>query len=151
MTSTSIAGQSVTLAGAARIGLVAIGLLLAASAVYVIAVPVDPEYIHTTTGITWDAFMVANPEIAAYMEREARLLGVGYLGLGLLTAALAWRLPSSGRARETASLWIVPLTLGAATAALLPAGFSVVVLTYGVLAVLAAVAVAGLFSRRAGV
>ena len=146
MTSMSVAGRSVTIAGAARILLVAVGLVAAASAVYVIAVPIDPAYFP----VPWEQFRADNPAVAEYLVREERLLGVMLLGFGLLTAAIAWRMSPSGEARPGRTLWIVPLVFAGTTAVILPSGFGAVIATYLVLAVLAAVAIAGMNARRTG-
>jgi hypothetical protein len=146
MASMSVAGRSVTIAGAARLLLVAVGLIAAASAVYVIAVPVDPGYFP----VPWEQFRADNPAVAEYLVREERLLGVMLLGFGLLTAAIAWRMSPSSEARPGRILWVVPLVFAATTAVILPSGFAAVIATYVVLAVLAALAVAGMTARRTG-
>jgi hypothetical protein len=81
---------------------------MAAMAACVIFVPVDATNFETTTGLDRAEFSSSTPEAADYLIREARLLAIGFLGLSLMSAAVAWRGfhqddPSAGRA-----LWLFP-------------------------------------------
>ncbi len=86
-------------------------LLLAATTVFILVVPVSDTDFEVTTGVGWDSFSSANPEVAAYLMREARILAVGYLGLTLLVAAKAWQLMRRDEAWPNKALWLFPLTL----------------------------------------
>lgn len=97
--------------GLAAVVLFTLALLLAATAAYILFVPVDASNFEVTTGVSWDGFSSANPEVADYLVREARLLAVGFLGLTLLTAILAWGPLRRGDSWAGRALWLFPATL----------------------------------------
>lgn len=91
-----------------------VALLLALAALYILAEPIDANDFESTTGASWESFSDANPEVADYLAREARLLAVGFLGFALMSAVLAWWWPQVPDVPMARVLWLVPLTLWAA-------------------------------------
>jgi hypothetical protein len=98
----------------ARYTVLGIALLLALTALYILAVPVDANDFESTTGASWDSFSDANPEVADYLAREARLLATGFLGFSLMSAVIAWRWPHGAGVPAVRVLWLLPLTMWAA-------------------------------------
>lgn len=124
---------------------VAIFLLLAA--IYPLAVAVDGDDFVETTGVEWAEFSVAEPEVADYLEREARLLGALALGFALLTLALA--VGPLRRADRSAwrIMWVFPVSLGLVAAVFLVEGGGFLAGFYMVLALAAGL---GLWLARPG-
>lgn len=114
----------------ARVVLLAVALLLAAATAYILFEPVSASDFESTTGIGWATFSAANPDVADYLSREARLLAVGWLGLSLLVAALVWRLPRSEDGRAPAALWLYPIMLVGAALVFIGGGGPVLGGTY---------------------
>lgn len=121
--------------------LFAISALMALLSLWVISAPVDPDAFQTSTGQSWPAFSSASPRIAAFLEREVRLLGVSHAGVSLLAAAVTWLWLRTGDRRATAVLWILPLTLGATAALFSSGGIASLGGFYAVLAVVTASAI----------
>lgn len=96
--------------GVGGIVFLVVALLLAAMTAFILFVPIDPNDFESTTGLSWTAFSSSNPEVADYLTREARLLALGFLGLSLLTASVAWEALRHDRPINRA-LWLFPLTL----------------------------------------
>jgi hypothetical protein len=115
--------------------------LLALFGVFVLFSPVDANDFETETGVAWSAFSVAEPEVASYLEREARLLGSITLGFGLFAAGLAGTLLRSGNKTAWALEWILPATFGLAAAVFFASGAAALGSSYVVVAVLAAIGV----------
>ena len=89
----------------------AVALLVAAMTLYVLFVPVDASDFERTTGGDWDAFSAANPAVADYLTREARLLAIGFLGLGLMATAVGRALSRSGDSWIVRAAWVLPVAL----------------------------------------
>lgn len=86
-------------------------LLLAAMTGFILLVPIDANNFEVTTELSWDAFSSSNPEAAEYLMREARLLAIGFLGLSLLTAVVAWDTFRADDRQLRRALWLFPLAL----------------------------------------
>jgi hypothetical protein len=108
MTVTTRTRRGVGVGGAAFL---IVALLMAAMAAYIIFVPVDATNFETTTGLDWAEFSSSNPDVAEYLTREARLLAIGFLGLSLLSAAVAWREFHQDDRSTSRALWLFPAAL----------------------------------------
>jgi hypothetical protein len=122
------------------IGLLIVGVLVAAAGSYVLIVPIDPADFGAATGTTWATFAAQQPDAAAYLEREARLLAVGFLGFGVLVAGISWTLRTAPDRRLVAVMVTAPVTLGAAATVFLVDGAVGLGAFYAVVALLAALA-----------
>jgi len=56
-------------------------------------------------------FRSSNPEAADYLTREARLLAIGFLGLSLMAASVAWGPFRDDDRHASTALWLFPLAL----------------------------------------
>jgi predicted anti-sigma-YlaC factor YlaD len=81
---------------------------------------------------------VANPEASSYLAREARVLAVGYLTLGLLAAILAWRPIRAGSSWALVALWIFTTGMLATSLVFFGAGDTAIGATYLTAAVVSA-------------
>lgn len=109
---------------------------------YILTSPVDPNDFESATGVAWTAFEDANPEPAAYLEREARLLGVSFAFLGVVAAGMA---TTSLKRNERSSwnvTWFLPLALAGLAGVFLAADAGALGGFYGAAAVVAGVVVA---------
>lgn len=88
-----------------------VALLMAAMAAYILFVPVDATDFERTTAVSWADFNSANPDVAEYLTREARLLAIGFLGVSLLAAAVAWETFHRDKGGRSLALWVFPMTL----------------------------------------
>ena len=126
----------------AIIVLLLVPLLVAAGALYILFVPIDPSNFASATGVDWSDFSSVNPEASDYLNREARVLAVGYLGLGLVAALLVW---GPLRAREpwaVPPLWLLAMVLLAASFVFFAAGDAVLGTTYLAVGLVSAAAMA---------
>ena len=124
------------------ITLVVISALLVAFGLFVLFSPVDPNDFEATTGLSWSAYSSANAEAAGYLEREARLLAVSFIGVGLFSLALAWYGVREGSDLAVKAMWILPVILvGSAVVFFLGEG-TALGWYYAGIAVIAALAVA---------
>jgi len=98
---------------------VVLGSLVALFGVYLLVVPVDTTDFHKVTDTEWETFSTESPDLAGYLEREARLLGAAGIGLGAMTASLAGSLVRQGNRTAWWLLWAFPVTLGLFAAVLL--------------------------------
>ncbi len=96
----------------------ALSTVMAILGLWVISAPVDPATFQDMTRMSWSSFSSSSPEVAAYLEREVRLLGANHFGASVLAMAVTWVWLRTGDRRATPVLLIFPLTL-ALTAALL--------------------------------
>jgi len=117
----------------------ALGVLLAAFGAYVLFVPVDPADFLAETGTDWAAFMSAQPDAAAYLEREARLIAALSLGFGALCAVLAIGPLRRGDRAAWWILWLLPADLALITVVFFASAATALGLYYAVVAVVAAV------------
>lgn len=115
--------------------------LLVLFGVFVLYSPVDDNDFETETGLTWSEFSATEPEVASYLEREARLLGSITVGFGLLAAGLAGTLLRRGDRTARALEWIFPATLGLAAVVFLASGAAALGSFYVAATVIAAVGV----------
>lgn len=99
-----------------------LALLFVVFGLYVLAVPVDAADFERATGTEWDAFSGSSPEVAEYLEREARLLGVTALAMGALAAGLAGTLVRRGDRSAWRLLWLLPAATGLYALVFLTAG-----------------------------
>lgn len=106
---------------ASWVTLLALGALMALLALWIIFAPVDPTTFEAITGVSWSSFSASSPTVAAYLEREVRLLAINHVGVALFAVAITWTWLRMGDRRATAVLVIFPLTI-ALTAALFFAG-----------------------------
>lgn len=88
-----------------------IALLMAATTAYIFFVPVDANNFEATTGLSWADFRSSNPNTADYLTREARLLAIGFLGLSLMAASVAWLALRGDDRQVSRALWLFPLAL----------------------------------------
>jgi len=97
--------------GVGGITFLVVALLMAAMSAYILFIPVDATNFEMTTGLNWTDFSSSNPGAAEYLTREARLLAIGFLGLSLLAAALAWKAFSNDDRSASRALWLFPPAL----------------------------------------
>jgi uncharacterized membrane protein len=121
---------------------VVIALLLATTSTYILFTPIDPSNFESTTGVEWDGFSAENPEAADYLIREARLLALGFLGLTLLAAMVAWGPLRRGDPWAKRVLWPFPATLLGTALVFLLSGDGVLTGTYLTAGVVSAMALA---------
>lgn len=125
----------------ARRAFLVIGILVAAAGIYPLTTPVDGNDFEETTGIAWTDFQRSDPEPAAYLEREARLLGVSFLFLGLAAAGMT----ATALKRRDRGAWIVasflPLALAGVAAVFLTADAAMLGGFYAVASVIAVIPV----------
>ena len=124
----------------ARRSLLIIGVLMALAGLYIVVQPVDANDFQGTTGVVWSDFQNANPEPAAYLEREGRLLGVSFAFLGIVAAGMSATVLRRNDRSAWIVAWFLPLTLASAAAvffggdgAMLGAFYAVAALTAGTL------------------
>lgn len=79
-------------------------LAIAVGGLYVLLVPVDEAYFSAATGVEWTTFSAEEPEIAAYVESDARLLGITWVATGLLS--LGFVLTAMRRRGDRSSNWL---------------------------------------------
>lgn len=115
---------------------VAVFVLLAS--IYPLAVPVNDDDFVEATGVEWAEFSAAEPTVAEYLEREARLLGALAVGFALLALALAVGPLRRGEASAWRVMWLFPLSLGLIAAVFLVEGGGFLGAFYLALSVLAA-------------
>ncbi len=118
-----------------------LGSLLVFFGIFVIFSPVDANDFEAETGVAWDAFQAAEPSVADYLVREARLLGAITIGFGLLVAGLAATLLRRGNRTAALVLWIFPVTLLLAAAVFFASGAAALGGYYAGATVIAAVGV----------
>lgn len=100
-----------------------IALLMAATSVFILFVPVSASDFEAATGVGWEAFSSANPEAADYLTREARVLAVGFAGFSVMAAVQALGPLRRGDQWAGRTLWLLPVTLlGVAVVFLLSGG-----------------------------
>ena len=97
--------------GAGGAAFVIVALLMAAMTAYILFVPVDATNFETTTGLDWAEFSSSNPEAPDYLIREARLLATVFLGLSLLSAAVAWDVFRRDDRPASRALWLFPAAM----------------------------------------
>lgn len=134
--------------GAGGVVFLIVVLLLAATSAFILFVPVDANNFETTTGVSWADFSSSNPEAAGYLTREARLLAIGFLGLSLLTAAVAWDAFRSRDRSLVRALCVFPLVLLGCGIFFVTADDAGLGLAYLVAAAIAAIGLALTRSRR---
>lgn len=115
---------------------VAVFVLLAS--IYPLAVPVNDDDFVEATGVEWAEFSAAEPTVAEYLEREARLLGALAVGFALLALALAVGPLRRGEASAWRVMWLFPLSLGLIAAVFLVEGGGFLGAFYLALSVMAA-------------
>lgn len=122
-----------------------VAVLVTAMTAFILAVPIDAADFESTTGVNWESFSASAPEVADYLTREARLLAVGFLGLTLLAAAIAWGFLRRGAPGAKGALFVFPAALVGAAIVFFAGGGSVLGATY-----LGAASMAGLGLALAG-
>ena len=118
-----------------------IATLMILAGLYILSQPVDPGDFESTTGVAWNGFAADNPEVAEYLEREARLLGVSFAGLGVAGLAVALQLLRTGNRAGWTIAWFIPLVLVAAAIVFYTGDGAALGTFYGVIAFLAAAVV----------
>lgn len=91
--------------------LVGVSLLVAGAAFYILFEPIDPANFTEVTGVEWTEFSSANPDASSYLSREGRVLGIGYLSLGLIAALVAGGPLRSGNRWAIPVLWVFSLSM----------------------------------------
>lgn len=120
---------------------VGLALLLVAFGVFVLFAPVSPDDFEADTGVVWTEFAGAQPEIAGYLEREARLLAAVAIGFGLIVAGMAGTLVRAGNRTAWSLAWIFPATLGLTAVVFFASGAAALGSYYTVVTILAAAGV----------
>lgn len=116
----------------------AVGVFLLLASIYPLVVPVNEDDFVDTTGVEWSDFSAAEPEVANYLEREARLLGAIAVGFALLSLAVALGPLRQGNVATWKAMWVFPLGVALVAAVFLAAGGGFLGAFYGALAALAA-------------
>jgi hypothetical protein len=138
-------------AGIAALIVGVIALLLAATAVFILFVPVSASDFEAATGVDWEAFSSANPDAASYLTREARVLAVGFAGFSLLAGVQALGPLRRGDTSAGRTLWLFPVTLFGVAVVFLSSGGGTLGGTYLVAGFVTAVALnAARRERRRG-
>lgn len=101
---------------------IAVAVFVLLASIYPLAVPVDDDDFVEETGIGWAEFSAGEPEVAEYLEREARLLGALALGFALLALALAIGPLRRGDRSVWRIMWVFPFGLGLVAAVFLVEG-----------------------------
>jgi len=104
---------------------------------------IDARDFEQSTGIAWSQFSASEPDVATYLARLERLIGVGYAVTGLLWAAIAFRSLRQGQRDAWYFLWTMPAVFGGASAIFLSHGSPGLGMYYGVFAILAIIGLAG--------
>ena len=126
----------------ARRTLLVIGILVAVAGIYPLTTPIDANDFERATGVGWTEFRSANPEPAAYLEREARLLGVSFVFLGIAAAGMATTVLKKDDRGAWTVAWFLPLALAGVAAVFFGSGGSALGAFYAVAAVVAGIPVA---------
>lgn len=122
--------------------------LLVLFGLFVLFSPVDPNDFENETGVAWSDFSAAEPEVAGYLEREARLLASVTLGFGLFAAGLGSTLVRRGNRTALALEWIFPAVLALTAIVFLASDAAALGTVYLAVAAIAAAAV--WFARESG-
>lgn len=88
------------------------GVLFALSGMYIFITGIDQADFQTSTGIAWDEFSGSDPEIASYLLRIIRLLGIGYAGFALVGTFLAFTAFRNGERWAWYTMWLIPVVYG---------------------------------------
>ncbi len=91
-----------------------IATLMVLAGIYILFQPVDSGDFESTTGVSWEGFAADNRDVADYLEREARLLGVAFAALGAVGVAVALGLLRKGVPQGWAIAWYIPAVLAGA-------------------------------------
>ena len=132
--------------------LLAIGILLVLSGLFVTFAGVDEREFEDSTNVAYSELSSAYPGVADYIERLLRLLGAASLGLALFAVVVAWTGYRSGLRWTWFAMWILPAASAAWAAIFFIAG-SGLGYYYGGLAIIALVGLvlpAGRFFPRKG-
>lgn len=113
--------------------------LLVLSTSYLLASPVDHEDVLAATGQSWEEVVRTQPGLATHLEREGRIVAVGYLGLAVFALALCRRW-AAGDAGARRTLWLLPGLLAATAAVMASGGATSLAGVYATLAGLTTVA-----------
>lgn len=101
---------------------IAVAVFVLLASIYPLAVPVDDDDFVEATGVEWAEFSAGDPEVAEYLEREARLLGALAVGFALLALALAVGPLRRGDVSVWRIMWLFPFGLGLVAAVFLVEG-----------------------------
>lgn len=97
--------------------LFAIAALFALSGLYVLFAGLDESDVQGSTGMSVEEITAFNPAVVDYMQRLERLLGVAWVGVTVLAAAVVWSGAHGGGARASwYALWAFAGMLFAASA-----------------------------------
>lgn len=118
-----------------------LGAMLAVFGAFVLFTPVDANDFEAETGVEWSVHAAEQPDVASYLEREARLLGAVTVGFGLVTAALASSLLRAGNRTSWSIAWILAATLALTAVVFFASGASALGSFYVGAAALAAVGI----------
>lgn len=114
--------------------------LLTLFGVFVLFSPVDAADFESETGVAWAEFSTVEPQIADYLEREARILASVTIGLGVLTAGLAAGPLRRGDRTAWLLLWAFILAIALITIVFFVSGAAALGSVYLVVAVVTAIA-----------
>jgi hypothetical protein len=127
--------------------LVIVAVFLAAGSAFIILGGSDPGEFQASTGIEWTALATSSPEVADYITRLLRLVGVVFFGLNLLVAVIAYASFRKGERWAWFALWVYPLVLAAIAGIMFLANATPLGTYYGVFAVIALVGIVLPFRR----
>jgi hypothetical protein len=120
--------------------LLIIGVLLMVSAAFVFSVEVDENEFLADTGQEWSAFKSEQPEVANYIARLIKLLGVGGTGFIFFGVIVAFK-PYRNRERWAwFAMLLYPIVFGGYAAVFVGFGVQFLGIYYGVVAGIALLA-----------
>ncbi len=99
----------------------------------------DENEFEASTGFAWSEVRETGPSNASYIVRLERLIGVGYVVVGLAWAALALRMLRRGQREAWLLLWGMPSVFGAASTVFIVHEARGLGIYYGVFALVAVV------------
>lgn len=109
-----------------------LGLLFSLSSLFlVVSGGFDMSDFEISTGTVWSEFSDNQPAIAEYILQLERLSGVGFAGVALFAAALAWTSYRRKDKRAWYLMWLFPLTLIVAALVFFSAGAGGLGIYYG--------------------
>lgn len=100
----------------AWVSMLVIGVVMVAAGLFIVSEPVSADDFEDATGVVWEEFESSDADVAAYLVREATLLGVSFAVLGLVATGLTWSLLRRGSRTGWSIAWFVPVAFGGSAA-----------------------------------
>jgi len=116
-----------------------LALIVALFSLGAILAGVDENEFESSTGISWTEIQETSPTVASYIVRLERLIGVGYVVVGITWAVISLRLLRRGLRDAWFIMWGMPLVFGGASAVFVVHEASGLGIYYGVFTVVAIV------------